>query len=187
MQTLDLSGTAPHSENRLKSLFWPTIHSATDVDYIGAQGLWICTIVAVFSFATSFLVGQPIAGFFMLLFFYLGGVGVRQQSVFCGVVVFILFLTNTVISPGILNFFGCVLLLSNMRATFVASFWDPGVAEAEMPMRLDETWGDKFVDKVPAWLWPRIRYGYYAFAVIFLALTLTGFAVLLLRRYSLPL
>jgi hypothetical protein len=172
MQTLDLSGTAPQSENRLKSLFWPSIHNATDVDYLGSQGYWICALVAVFSFLTSSVAGHPIAGFCTLLYFYIGGVGVREKSVFAAIVVFILFLADTFAEPGILKFFGCVLLLSNMRATFIASFWDPGVAEAEAPMRFNDTWTDKFADQLPAWLWPKIRYGYYVFAVLLLMFTL---------------
>lgn len=174
MQTLDLSGTAPQSENRLKSLFWPSIHNATDVDYLGWQGYWICALVAVFSFLMSSMAGHPIAGFCTLLYFYFGGVGVREKSVFAAIVVLILFLADTVVAPGILKIFGCVLLLSNMRATFIASFWDPGVAEAEAPMRFNDTWTDKLADQLPAWLWPKIRYGYYVFAVLFLALTLVG-------------
>jgi hypothetical protein len=186
MQTLGISDSAPQSDSRLKNLFWPTIHSASDVDTLGTQGYWICAIVAVFSFVSSVIIGHPIAGFFLLLYYYLGGVGVRQQSVFSAIIVFIMFLADTVFSPGILTFFGCVLLLSNMRATFIASFWDPGVAEAEMPMRFDETWGDKFADKLPSWLWPKIRYAYYGFAVIFLVLTLVGLFMLAQRRHVLP-
>jgi hypothetical protein len=174
MQTMDLSGTAPQSENRLKSLFWPTIHSATDVDYLGSQGYWVCTIVAAFSFLMSMMVGHPIAGFFLLLYFYLGGVGVREKSLFSAIAVFILFLTDTMMAPGILKFFGCILLLSNMRATFIASFWDRGVAAVEAPMRFNETLGDKFVDILPAWLWPKVRYGYYVYACLFLGLTVLG-------------
>ncbi len=181
MQTLDLSGTAPQSENRLKSLFWPTIHTATDVDYLGSQGYWICSIVAVGTFLMSFVAGHPIAGFFGLLYYYFGGMGVREKSIFAAIMVFIMFLADTILAPGILKFFGCVLLLSNTRATFIASFWDPGVAEAEAPMRFDDTWGDKFADKLPAWLWPKIKYGYYVFAVLFLALTLTGLLVIVFR------
>ena len=186
METLNLSGTAPQSENRLKSLFWPTIHTGADVDYLGSQGYWICAIVAVFSWIGSSIIGHPIAGFFLLLYYYLGGVGVRQRSVFAGVVVFIMFLADTLLAPGIWKLFGCVLLLSNMRATFIASFWDPGVAEAEMPMRFDETWGDKFADKLPTWLWPKIRYGYYAFAVLFLLLTMTGLIMMALHLNRIP-
>jgi hypothetical protein len=174
MQTMDLSGTAPQSENRLKSLFWPTIHSATDVDYLGSQGYWVCTIVAAFTFLMSTMVGHPIAGFFSLLYYYLGGVGVREKSLVSAILVFILFMVDTMMAPGILKFFGCVLLLSNMRATFIASFWDPGLAAAEAPMRFNETIGDKFVDTLPAWLWPKIRYGYYVYAGLCLALTVLG-------------
>jgi hypothetical protein len=37
MQTLGLSDSMPRSESRLKSLFWPSIESSSDVDYLGAQ------------------------------------------------------------------------------------------------------------------------------------------------------
>jgi hypothetical protein len=174
MQTMDLSGTAPQSENRLKSLFWPTIHNATDVDYLGSQGYWVCSIVAVFTFLTAVIVGHPIAGFFYLLYYYLGGVGVREKSFVSAVFVFVLFLVDTILAPGIARLFGCVLLLSNMRATFIASFWAPGEAGSDAPMRFNETLGDKFVDTLPAWLWPKIRYGYYAYAGLYLALATLG-------------
>jgi hypothetical protein len=186
MQTLDLSGTAPKSENRLKSLFWPTIHTAEDVDYLGSQGFWICTAAGILSLIGSALGGHPIAGFFMLLYYYFGGTGVRQRSVFAAVVVFILFFGDTIFAPGILKIFGCVLLLSNIRATMIASFWDPGVAAAEAPPRFNETWGDKLVDQWPMWLWPRIRYGYYAFAVFFLLLTMTGLAMIAFHLNRIP-
>jgi hypothetical protein len=183
MQTMDLSGTAPQSENRLKSLFWPSIHNATDVEYLGSQGFWICTIVGVVVFAISLLAGQYISGFFVLLYFYLGGNGVRQRDVFSAVAVFLLMLATLLFSPGILNFFGTALLLSNMRATFIASFWEPGPENAEPAIRFNETFGDKLVDQFPAWLWPKIRYGYYAFAVIYLLLTVVGMAVLIFHLH----
>src|SRR6266436_4591073 len=37
MQTLGLSDSTPRSESRLKSLFWPSIQSSSDVDYLGAR------------------------------------------------------------------------------------------------------------------------------------------------------
>ena len=70
MQTLDLSGTAPQSENRLKSLFWPSIHDATDVDYLGSQGYWICSLVAVFSFLMSFAFGPQLVHRLLLFVSY---------------------------------------------------------------------------------------------------------------------
>jgi hypothetical protein len=47
MQTLGLSDSTPRSEGRLKSLFWPSIQSGADVDYLAVQGFWVCTIVGV--------------------------------------------------------------------------------------------------------------------------------------------
>jgi len=45
MQTLDLSGERKKSDGRLKSLFWPTVENAWDVDYLGQQGFWICCVL----------------------------------------------------------------------------------------------------------------------------------------------
>jgi hypothetical protein len=81
-----------------------------------------------------------------------------------------MYLLNTVTSPGIVSFFVCVVLLSNLRATWIASFWEPQAVEAEMPIRLNETWGDKFADKLPTWLWPRARIAYYIFSLGFIAI-----------------
>ncbi len=62
MQTLGLSDSTPRTEGRLKSLFWPSVQSGSDVDYLGAQGYWVCTLVAGLSFVLMVAMGQPIAG-----------------------------------------------------------------------------------------------------------------------------
>ena len=193
MQTLDLSGTAPRSENRLKNLFWPTVKTATDVDSLGAQGYWICAIVAAVTGIDVLFTGQWIVGVLMVLLYYVGGVGVRQHSCVAAAIVFAFFLLNTVGGP-IVGLFGlslyvvklivCVILLSNVRATFIASFWERGAAEAEMPARFNETWGDKFVDKFPAWLWPKVRIAYFIYSVCFLALATLGLTMTLIQRYD---
>jgi len=38
MQSLNLSGESKKSDGPLKSLFWPTVDNAWDVDYLGQQG-----------------------------------------------------------------------------------------------------------------------------------------------------
>jgi hypothetical protein len=43
-----------------------------------------------------------------------------------------------------------------------------------MPMRLGTTWSDKFADKLPQWLWPKVRIIYFVFAPMLLALVLIG-------------
>jgi hypothetical protein len=68
MQTLGLAESTPRTESRLKNLFWPSVQTGTDVDYLGAQGFWVCVAVAVFDFAASIVVGAPITGVFVLLF-----------------------------------------------------------------------------------------------------------------------
>ena len=70
MQTLGLSNPEPRSEGRFKSLFWPTIKTADDVDYLGTQGFWVCTLVAALSFVVGVLSGHALIGIVVLLFFY---------------------------------------------------------------------------------------------------------------------
>ena len=41
MQTLGLTGEDKRSDGRLKSIFWPTVDNAWDVNYLGQQGFWI--------------------------------------------------------------------------------------------------------------------------------------------------
>jgi hypothetical protein len=183
MQTLGVSDSTPQSDGRLKNIFWPTIRSGTDVDTLGSQGFWICVAIAVLAIVGNLIAGRPIAGVFLMLYYYLGGVGVRQQSCFAAVVVFVMFALSAVASPGILNFFGCVLLLSVLRATFIASFWEKRVGITEMPARFNETWGDKFADTLPAWLWPKIRIVYYIYSIGFLALITIGFVALYVQHY----
>ncbi len=184
MQTLGVANQTPQSDSRLKNIFWPTIRNSTDVDTLGSQGYWICAIVSILGALSAAATGHPIAGFFLLLYIYFGGVGVRQHSLYAAAAVFVMYLLNTAASPGILSFFICVVLLSVLRATWIASFWEPKSAEAEMPVRFSETWGDKFADKFPAWLWPKVRIAYYIYSLGFLALTSLGLVIVLIQRYD---
>jgi len=67
MQTLGLSDSTLRTESRLKSLFWPSIQSGADVDYLAVQGFWVCTIVGVLGLVLLTLTRQPSAG--IVLFF----------------------------------------------------------------------------------------------------------------------
>jgi hypothetical protein len=69
MQTLGITDSSDRSESRVKSLLWPSIQSGADVDYLGAQGYWVCTFVAVLACLTSLLTGQIILAASLLLFF----------------------------------------------------------------------------------------------------------------------
>jgi hypothetical protein len=183
MQTLGLSDSTPRTESRLKSLFWPSIQTGNDVDYLGAQGYWVCTVVAVLSFAVLVASGQTITGMFVVLFYYLGGVGVRERSLYAAAAVLLMYIGDTFVSGlSVARVLIGALLLSNLRATWIASRWRPESEEATLPPRLGETWGDKFSDKLPGWLWPKARIPYYVFSACLLAFTATGLAVMLTRR-----
>lgn len=175
METLGLSDSTPRSDGRLKSLFWPSIQTATDVDYLGAQGYWVCTLIAVLSLVVLVATGQPLAGVFTFLLMYLGGVGVRECSRYAAAVVFIFYVTDAIISGvGVLRVLFAALLLSNLRATWIAAQWKPESDQAEFPPRLSETLGDKLADQLPPWLWPKVRIVYYIFSAGYLLLLGVG-------------
>lgn len=174
METLNLSGTSARSESRLKSLFWPEIENGSDVDYLGAQGYWICTLVSLFSFVLLLATGKPITAVAILLLYYLGGVGVRERSPFAAAVVFAMYVIDTLFSPGVVRILLSALLLSNLRATWIASKWQLGSEESVLPPRMNETLLDRFRDILPAWLWPKIRIFYYIFSLGFVLLTVFG-------------
>jgi len=181
METLGLSDSTQRSDGRLKSLLWPSIQTGSDVDYLGAQGYWVCTLVAVISFGFFLIGGQPVTGSAIFLFYYLGGVGVRERDRYAAAVVFVMYLLDTLISPGVLRILFSALLLSNLRATWIAASWKPWSEEAILPPRLNETFMDKLADQFPQWLWPKFRIVYYIFSAGFLLLVCFGLMVLALR------
>lgn len=183
MQTLGLSDSAPRTESRLKSLFWPSIRTGSDVDYLGTQGFWVCALVAVFSLVVSVLAGQAIVGALGFLFYFLGGVGVRERSRYAAAVVLVLYAADAVTAGGgVVRVLLTALLLSNLRATWIASRWKPESEEAILPPRLGETWSDKFTDKLPMWLWPKVRILYYVYSAGFLVLVAVGLGALIANR-----
>jgi hypothetical protein len=195
MQTLGISDSTDRTDSRLKSLFWPSIQSGADVDYLGAQGYWVCTFVAAFGCVTALMSGQLILAGSLLLFFYFGGVGVRERDLFAGVIVFAFYAIDTLISLTFLLFaspWGMIvlrivisaLLLSNLRATWIASNWEPTSERAALPPRLGETFADRFADLWPAWIWPKVRILYYIFSVAVLLIFAVGIAALILRAAS---
>jgi hypothetical protein len=183
MQTLDLSGSESRSEGRLKSLFWPSIRTGSDLDYLGAQGFWVCTVVAVVSLVFSIFSGEPLFGAFVFLFYFLGGVGVRERSQYAAAVIFLAYVANAITSGlGVVSVLIAALLLSNLRATWMASDWSPNSDEAILPPRFGETWSDKLADQLPMWLWPKVRILYYVFSACFLLLVAAELAMLFYHR-----
>ena|SRR5437868_942293 len=191
MQTLGLSDSTTRTENRLKSLFWPSIQSGADVDYLAVQGFWVCTFVGLASFVVlAFLAHQPINGILVFLLFHLGGVGVREHNPFAAAILLVYYVVDFLasflllaVNPGIgvLRAIITALLLSNLRATWIASGWKTDSEEAALPPRLEETFLDKLADKWPAFIWPRIKIVYYIFSFGYLVLVVAGLIVMMLR------
>ena len=196
MQTLGISDPTDRSDSRLKSLFWPSIQSGADVDYLGAQGYWVCTFIAGMTFLSMLATGQYIMAPALLLFFYFGGVGVRERDLFAAVIVLAFYGLDTLISLVFLLFvtpWGMIvlrviisaLLLSNLRATWIASQWSPTSEQAALPPRFGETFADKFADLWPAWIWPKVKIIYYVFALGLMIIVGLGVAAMVMRTMRL--
>ncbi|HEY4948858.1 MAG TPA: hypothetical protein VIH88_00865 [Candidatus Acidoferrales bacterium] len=183
MQTLGLSDSTPRTEGRLKSLFWPSIQTSSDVDYLGAQGYWVCTIVGLLTCILSAFTGHPIAGAVFFVFFYVGGVGVRERSRYAAAVVLLMYIADAVVGGhSVVKILIAAVLFSNLRATWIASSWKPDSDAAILPPRFGDTWSDKFADKLPPFLWPKIRVLYYVFSVALLVVTVAGIVMILRHR-----
>lgn len=177
MQTLGLSSESQRSDGWLKSLLWPTVDNAWDVDYLGQQGMWLCTIVAVFGLGFSFLTGNPVViGVSMIsaLFFILGGMGIREASWPAAALLFAVQLCNVLLQPGFFTVAFTVILLSNLRATFLASEWRPAAEGEDRPTRFSETIRDKYVDQLPPILWPKLQIPFFVLGAAILLLSLLG-------------
>src|SRR5450631_1801654 len=163
MQTLGRSDSTIRSESRLKSLSWPSIQSGADVDYLSVQGFWVCTIVGVVSlFFLAVSAHEPIIGILVFLLFHLGGVGVREHNPFAAAIILVYYIVDFLASAvflfvnspgiGVLRIIIVALLLSNLRATWIAGSWKPDSEEAALPPRMGETFSDKFSDIWPAFI-----------------------------------
>ena len=190
MQTLGLSDSTTRSESRLKSLFWPSIDSGADVDYLAVQGFWVCTIVGTMSLVFLTLGSHPITGLLVFLLFHLGGIGVREHNPFAATIMLVYYMVDFLASAlfllnspgiGVVRIIIIALLLSNVRATWIAAHWKPDSEEAALPPRFGETFVDKLADRWPAFVWPKVKVLYYIFSVGYLALTVAGLIVTTLR------
>ena len=196
MQTLDLSGTSKKTDGRLKSLFWPTVENAWDMDSLGQQGFWICLIIGLISLIVVAIQASEIpnhaqgvvtlvVGVIAFFVYFAGGIGVRQASWPAALLVFVVYVFNYLASgglPGVIPLIVAAILLANVRATILASQWKPAAEDEDRPMRFNETWRDKLVDQLPPRAWPILKYPFYFFATMILLMLLAAFGARLLHR-----
>lgn len=182
MQTLGLADSTVRSEGRLKSLFWPSIQSGADVDYLAVQGFWVCTIVGVVSLGVLVFADRPITGLLILILFHFGGVGVREHNPYAAAIMLLYFVVDSLSTGiGVVRIIIVALLLSNLRATWIAAGWKPESEEAALPPRFGETFSDKLADKWPAFIWPKVKVLYYIFSFACLALIVAGLIIMKMR------
>ena len=98
-------------------------------------------------------------------------------------------LSGLFLTPGgVLRIVFLGLLVTNLRATFIASEWRPAAEGEDLPQRFSDTLRDKLVDSWPPKLWPRLQVPFYVLAGLWLILSLLGLAgVVLMRLGILPL
>lgn len=195
MQTLDLSGESKKSDGRLKSLFWPSVENAWDVDYLGQQGFWICLIIGTLNLAfialTAFEFHNPAAtnvtlflGVVVFFVYVIGGMGVRQSSWPAALFVFIIYVFDQLSAghpPSIIFIIIAGVLLSNVRATILASRWKPTSDDEDRPTQFNETFRDKLVDQLPPRVWPILKYPFYFMASAVLLMLLVTSVVHILH------
>lgn len=176
MSTLGLSGPPSRHEPFLKRLFWPSAGNYEDADALGQQGFWICLLIALMTLLTGITSGTWITGLVAALFFFLGGIGVREHDIVAALSVSLVYWSDLLVQfaarqvPGILALVAAVLLASNIRACIVASASAETLSEDELPMRFSDTWRDTLVDQMPARVWPKLRGVFYLFAAVALLL-----------------
>jgi hypothetical protein len=188
MQTLGLSSESKRSDGWLKSLLWPTVDNAWDVDYLGQQGLWICTLAALFTFASAVFSGNPLLilyGVIYALFFALGGMGIREGNWPAAAIVFVVFFLNCLARINIISLILSMVLLSNLRATFLASEWKPAQEGEDSPTRFNESLSDTWTDQLPRILWPKLQIPFLILGVIMLLLSLVELAFIVASRFGL--
>ncbi|MCX6595251.1 MAG: hypothetical protein NTV70_02650 [Acidobacteria bacterium] len=185
MQTLGLAGSESRSESRWRTLFWPTIRNAEDVDYVSQQGFWICIIIAGFTVIMSLILGIISVGIWDALFFFLGAFGVRERSQSATLGALLVYLLGTFLlgsqlfsGASIIRLVFLAVLVANVRGNWLANRWSKASGPLQPAERLNETLIDQFSGRLPAILWPKLRYVFF----VFLALEILGLGSLIFRQ-----
>lgn len=162
-------------------MFWPSDH-AGETDSLGQQGFWVCWAVAVVTLVLLMVNGHYWLAMLQFAFFALGGVGVREHSVLAAALVAVAFWTNQIYGmtqgrfPGFIWLAGGVLLIANIRGTYVASKWAKRGDPDAFPERMQSTLKERFVDQMPLAVWPKGQFVFYAVAAVYMGLLVVGTA-----------
>ena len=179
MGYLELDQTEIKEDNLFQRMFWPSDH-AGEADTLDKQGFWVCLGIAVLSCVELFVQGHAILAILTLLFYWLGGMGVREHSQPAAILVALAYLLGMVaaafggVPPGALGVIASLLLLANVRGTWIAAKLVAEDGAEAMPDRRSETFGDRLVDQMPATIWPTMRIPFFTIEGLYLLLTVFG-------------
>ncbi len=83
--------------------------------------------------------------------------------------IFVVYALGTVLAYSLVRILVCALLLSNVRAVWIASKWRSSGNVDVWQAALSESFGDYLSDLFPAMVWPKTRHIFYVFAVLEIA------------------
>lgn len=179
MSTLGLDGRPEREDNIIQRIFWPSNH-AGEADALGQQGYWVCLLVGLITAVISIFTGHPLIALLIFAFYWLGGMGVREHSVPAAIIVAAGYIATLIFAiathhlPGLLDLAITVILLANVRGTYVASSWSAKGDSEAFPDRLNVTFFDWLVDQLPAKLWGRAKYAFFSVSVVYGVLLTLG-------------
>ena len=167
--------------------FWPIVDNIDDVERVTLLGFWVYTVQALinvgvlaldlFSQPTRFnLVVIPCVALCAVAFYYLGANAVRRKSVSAAIaqVLFALIfmvddrMHGSFHSETVVPFLLSVIIL---RGIWLASRYVVHPEDGE-PLEPSAALGRAFVNKWPAFLWPRFRLIFWICGFLFLAIEL---------------
>jgi len=76
------------------------------------------------------------------------------------------------------------ILLSNVRAAFLASEWKPLSEDDDRPTRFSDSIGDKLVDQLPQRAWRVLQVPFFVLSSSLLLVCLAGLGVLIFHRLN---
>jgi peptidoglycan/LPS O-acetylase OafA/YrhL len=102
--------------------------------------------------------------------------GVREHSFAAALAVFATYTLNQVAAGrlSILSVIIAAVLLSNVRATYLASKWTPAAEDEDAPTRFNESLRDKLVDQLPSTLWPVLKIPFFIAASVVVFVLIAG-------------
>ncbi len=186
MGYLGLDETPVKDDNMFQRLFWPSDH-AGETDSLGKQGFWVCFSIGIFSMLGAMMRGHPFLGLLTGLFYVLGGMGVREHNQPAATLVALAYLLNVLAAifsgrfPGFISLAAAVLLIANIRGTYIAAKWAASGDADAMPERMNASIADKLEDQWPGRIWPKGQIAFFVIAGVYLLLTVLGVVMLAVR------